>query len=84
MFYGLPFRRVKEKYEKEIRDLETAESQTKNKYCEVKTKLLEYEENIIGLKGNIKILESQVHELQGVSNVIKQIFLLSYETSILV
>lgn len=61
------FRRIKEKYEKEIRDLESAENQAKNKYCEAKSKLLEYEERIMILKRNIKQLENQVQELKNVS-----------------
>lgn len=48
--------------------MENAESQTNNKYCEAKTKLLECEESIIGLKGTIRQLESQLQESKEVSN----------------
>ncbi|VEN63068.1 unnamed protein product [Callosobruchus maculatus] len=55
-------KRLKEKYEKEIKDLETEDTEIKRKYCEAKTKLLDCEETILGLKANIKQLETQ---LQG-------------------
>ncbi|XP_074036118.1 uncharacterized protein isoform X3 [Leptinotarsa decemlineata] len=57
-------RRLKEKYEKEIKDLEMSEKESKSRYCEAKTKLLDNEETIIGLKSNIKQLENRIQEQQ--------------------
>ncbi|XP_030763826.1 centrosomal protein of 131 kDa-like [Sitophilus oryzae] len=54
--------RLKEKYEKEIQDLETSEKEAKNKYLETKTKLIENEEVIIGLQASLKQLETQLNE----------------------
>nr|CAI5847080.1 unnamed protein product [Callosobruchus analis] len=60
-------KRLKEKYEKEIKDLETEDSEIKRKYCEAKTKLLDYEETILGLQANIKQLETQLQEYKDTS-----------------
>lgn len=65
---------MKEKYEKEIKDLETSESEAKSKYCDAKSKILENEETIIGLKSNIKTLENQAYEYKEVINSLHFIF----------
>lgn len=65
-FIILIFRRLREKYEKEIKDLETAEKESKVKFIDSKTKLLESEEVIIGLKATVKQLETQVSEYKEV------------------
>jgi 5-azacytidine-induced protein 1 len=53
-------RRLKEKYEKEIVDLEESEREAKNKYIETKKKLVEDEDVIINLKATIDQLQSQL------------------------
>ncbi|CAG9773590.1 unnamed protein product [Ceutorhynchus assimilis] len=53
-------RRLREKYEKEIKDLEMAEKESKSKFIESKTKLLENEEVVIGLRATVKQLETQL------------------------
>ncbi|KAL1494981.1 hypothetical protein ABEB36_010477 [Hypothenemus hampei] len=55
-------KRLKEKYEKEIKDLEMAEKESKTKFINAKSKLLESEEIIIRLKANVKQLEAQIVE----------------------
>ncbi|KAJ8923072.1 hypothetical protein NQ315_001624 [Exocentrus adspersus] len=60
-------RRLKEKYEKEIKDLELSEKESKDRYCEMKSKLLDYEETAINLRANIKQLENQVQEYKELS-----------------
>lgn len=64
--YSLIKRRLREKYDKEIKDLENAEKDSKAKFMEVKTILLEREEEILGLKSNLKQLESQLTDYQQV------------------
>lgn len=64
--YNLMERRLREKYDKEIKDLESAEKDSKAKFMEVKTILLEREEEILGLKSNLKQLESQLTDYQQV------------------
>lgn len=49
-----------------MRDLEMSESDAKNKYAETKTKLLETEDVVIGLRASIKQLEMQLGESQEV------------------
>ncbi|XP_066137389.1 calponin homology domain-containing protein DDB_G0272472 [Euwallacea fornicatus] len=60
-------KRLREKYEKEIKDLEIAEKESKTKFIDTKTKLLESEETIIGLKATAKQLESQLSEFRQLS-----------------
>lgn len=55
--------------------MELAEIEAKNKYCETKAKVLDYEETIIALRGNIKQLELQVEEYKEVVLQIKLIYL---------
>ncbi|XP_017776428.1 PREDICTED: centrosomal protein of 131 kDa [Nicrophorus vespilloides] len=57
-------RRLKEKFEKEIGDLESSEAESKAKYAETKGKLLETEDIVIGLKGNVKHLEIRLVDIQ--------------------
>ncbi|XP_060523404.1 centrosomal protein of 131 kDa isoform X2 [Cylas formicarius] len=52
-------RRAREKYEKEIKDLEISEKESNDKFIEAKKQVLESEETIIGLKAAIKQLENQ-------------------------
>ncbi|KAG5891218.1 hypothetical protein JTB14_036135 [Gonioctena quinquepunctata] len=61
-------RRMKEKYEKEIKDLEISEKESKNRYCDAKGKLLDCEEIIIGSKATIKQLENQIKEHQEITD----------------
>ncbi|KAJ8959085.1 hypothetical protein NQ318_022342 [Aromia moschata] len=63
-YAALPLVRLKEKYEKEIKDLEESEKESKGRYCEAKAKLLDYEEAAIGLRATIKQLEGQVREYE--------------------
>ncbi|RZC38409.1 5-azacytidine-induced protein 1-like, partial [Asbolus verrucosus] len=60
-------RRLKEKYEKEIADLEESEKESKNRYTETKRRLIESEDVIIGLKATINQLQSQVDEAKDVA-----------------
>ncbi|XP_066261715.1 centrosomal protein of 131 kDa [Euwallacea similis] len=60
-------KRLREKYEKEIKDLEIAEKESKTKFIDTKKKLLESEEIIIGLKATTKQLESQLSEFRQLS-----------------
>ncbi|KAJ8983980.1 hypothetical protein NQ317_008685, partial [Molorchus minor] len=60
-------RRLKEKYEKEIKDLEMAERDSKNRYCEAKAKLLDCEETVLGLKATVKQLEIQAKQHKELS-----------------
>ncbi|XP_045477152.1 centrosomal protein of 131 kDa isoform X2 [Harmonia axyridis] len=53
-------KRLKDKYEMEIKDLEMLEKDAQTKYCESRSKLLEYEEVIITLRNTIKQLEYQL------------------------
>ncbi|CAH0564913.1 unnamed protein product [Brassicogethes aeneus] len=55
-------RRLKEKFEKEMTDLESSEKEAKSKYMETKTKLLNTEDEILNLKSTIKTLENQLNE----------------------
>ncbi|CAH1110016.1 unnamed protein product [Psylliodes chrysocephalus] len=55
-------RRLREKYEKEIKDLESAEKDAKVKYCDTKSKLLDTEEMVISLRANVKQLEISLQE----------------------
>lgn len=60
------FRRIREKYENEIRDLEISEKESKAKYNEIKTKLLEAENIVLNLTSNTKHLEQQLRDSQEV------------------
>ncbi|XP_057655907.1 centrosomal protein of 131 kDa isoform X2 [Diorhabda carinulata] len=60
-------RRLREKYENEIKDLETSEKESKNKYCEAKRKILELEETILSLKAKIKQLQSQLEDQKEIA-----------------
>ncbi|XP_072379343.1 centrosomal protein of 131 kDa isoform X2 [Diabrotica undecimpunctata] len=59
-------RRLREKYENEIKDLESSEKKSKAKYSEARTKQLETEEILIGLKATIKQLESVLCEKEKI------------------
>ncbi|ERL90999.1 hypothetical protein D910_08341 [Dendroctonus ponderosae] len=60
-------KRIREKYEKEIKDLENAEKESKAKFIDSKTKLLECEEVVIGLKSTVKHLEMQLAQYKELS-----------------
>ncbi|KAK9883551.1 hypothetical protein WA026_001730 [Henosepilachna vigintioctopunctata] len=53
-------KRLREKYEAEIRDLEMLEKDSQNKYSECRSKLLEYEDAILNLRTTMKQLEIQL------------------------
>lgn len=72
----LNFRRLREKYEKEIVDLETTEKEAKSRYCQTKTKLLETEDSVINLKASVKQLEGQLEESRQVEYSLFDAFLL--------
>lgn len=65
--YSDDLRRLKDKYELEIRDLEMLEKDAQAKYCDSRSKLLEYEEVILTLRNNLKQLEHQLTEEELVS-----------------
>nr|XP_022903446.1 centrosomal protein of 131 kDa [Onthophagus taurus]XP_022903447.1 centrosomal protein of 131 kDa [Onthophagus taurus] len=60
-------RRMREKFENEIKELEKSENEVKLKYGQTKTKLLEYEDVVIHLKGSIKQIENQLSVSQEIS-----------------
>ncbi|KAF5277161.1 hypothetical protein FQR65_LT03867 [Abscondita terminalis] len=60
-------RRLKEKYEKEIIDLEKSEKESNKKYCDTKIKLSEAEDAVVALKTTISQLESQLFETKTLS-----------------
>ncbi|XP_063916009.1 centrosomal protein of 131 kDa [Zophobas morio] len=53
-------KRLREKYDKEIADLEESEKEAKNKYLEVKKKLVDEEDVIISLRATIEHLKGQL------------------------
>ncbi|KAF2889772.1 hypothetical protein ILUMI_16401, partial [Ignelater luminosus] len=55
-------KRLKEKYEKEIKDLEVSESEATTKYSDTKAKLIEAEDAVIHLKATVKQMEIQLHD----------------------
>lgn len=59
-------RRLKVKYDNEIKDLEVSEKDAKNRYTETKTKLLETEDLVISLKASVKQLEVQLNDTKEV------------------
>lgn len=59
-------RRLKDKYQQEVQDLEVSEKEAKSKYGETKSKLLETEDVVITLNASIKQLELQLKESQEV------------------
>lgn len=61
-------RRLKEKFDSEMCDLEKSERNAKNKYLEVKNKLLESEEVVVGLKAAVKQLQTQLEETRNVAD----------------
>ncbi|XP_064213693.1 centrosomal protein of 131 kDa [Tribolium castaneum] len=65
-------RRLKEKYEKEILDLEESERESKEKYHTVKKKLVESEDVIINLKATIDQLQSQVDSSKAIALKLQQ------------
>lgn len=65
--YKFLYRRIREKFEKEIKDLENAEKESKAKFIDSKTKLLECEELVIGLKSTVKHLELQLAQYKEVN-----------------
>lgn len=60
------FRRLKEKFDAEIRDLEVSEKAIKSKYNETKGKLVEKEDEVINLKTNARQLEKELEEAKKV------------------
>lgn len=59
--------RVKEKYEREIKELEKQESETKEKYIESKGRLAECEANITNLQATVKQLDTQLTHFKKVN-----------------
>lgn len=66
-FRNVNFRRLKEKFDNELRDLEKSEQEAKNKYLEVKNKLLESEDEVVTLKAAIKHLQQQLDDSKDIS-----------------
>ncbi|KAK5641630.1 hypothetical protein RI129_010177 [Pyrocoelia pectoralis] len=66
--YENRIRRLKEKYEKEIGDLEQSERDINSKYAENKLKLAEAEEQILTLRTTTKQLELQLSDLKELTN----------------
>jgi len=60
------FRRLKEKFDAEIRDLEISEQAIKCKYSETKGKLVEKEDEVINLKTNARQIEKELEEAKKV------------------
>lgn len=61
------FRRLKEKFDAEIRDFEISEKAIKCKYNETKGKLVEKEDEVINLKTNARQTEKELEEAKKVS-----------------
>ncbi|XP_025833101.1 centrosomal protein of 131 kDa isoform X2 [Agrilus planipennis] len=61
-------RRLREKYENEIKEVEASEREAKIKYTETKTKLAEAEDVAVNLKASIKQLEMQLQEAKEFSD----------------
>lgn len=59
-------RRIREKFENELHELEKSEQEAKKKYLETKNKLLESEDNVVTLKATIKQLNIQMVESKEV------------------
>jgi chromosome segregation ATPase len=66
MLASCVFRRLKEKFDAEIRDLEVSEKAIKSKYNETKGKLVEKEDEVINLKTNARHLEKELEEAKKV------------------
>lgn len=64
------FRRTKEKYEEEIKDLEKSVNEYKSKYSDTKEKLLNQEDTIINLTTSMKQLQSQLQQAKDVCKLI--------------
>lgn len=64
--YLYSFRRLKEKFDTELQDLERSEQEAKNKYLETKNKLLETEDLVLTLKATIKQLQSQLDDAKDI------------------
>jgi len=60
------FRRLKEKFDAEVRDLEISEQVIKCKYNETKGKLVEKEDEVINLKTNARQIEKELEEAKKV------------------
>lgn len=65
MFYCW-FRRLKEKYEKDLQSLEQNERVSREKYNETRTKLAECEANKQNMQSTVKQLELQLSHTQKV------------------
>jgi hypothetical protein len=64
--YACVFRRLKEKFDAEVKDLELSEKAIKTKYTETKGKLGEKEDEVISLKANVRHLEKELEEARKV------------------
>lgn len=60
------FRRLKEKFDAEIRDLEISEKAIICKYNETKGKLVQKEDEVINLKTNARQIEKELEEAKKV------------------
>jgi hypothetical protein len=60
------FRRLKEKFDAEVKDLEVSEKAMKTKYNETKGKLVEKEDEVITLKANVRQLGKELEEARKV------------------
>lgn len=59
-------RRLKEKFDAEIRDLEVSEKAIKSKYNETKGKLVEKEDEVINLKTDARQIKKELEEAKKV------------------
>ncbi|PNF24240.1 hypothetical protein B7P43_G15006 [Cryptotermes secundus] len=59
-------RRLKEKFDAEIKDLELSEKAIKTKYNEAKGKLVEKEDEVINLKANARQLQKELEEARKI------------------
>ncbi|XP_021928716.1 centrosomal protein of 131 kDa-like isoform X3 [Zootermopsis nevadensis] len=59
-------RRLKEKFDAEVKDLEDSEKSIKTKYNETKGKLVEKEDEVISLKANVRQLGKELEEARKI------------------
>lgn len=55
--------------------MELSEKESKERYCEAKSKLLDYEETMINLRANVKQLENQAQEYKEVGKLKKKLIM---------
>lgn len=69
-FFGAKYQsRLKEKYEREIKEVERQEAEAKEKHIESKTRLADCEANTANLKATVKQLETQLNHFKKVATI---------------